>query len=55
MPKGKSKTLQFQLNKVLVLCLELEYEMYCQIQECIEQLQEKNEAEVHFYENINGF
>jgi hypothetical protein len=38
-PKGKSKVLQFQANKVLELYLEIGYETYSGVLERLEELQ----------------
>jgi hypothetical protein len=49
-PKGKSKVLQFQPNKVLDLYLEISYETYSQVLERLEDLQ--NEEVRYFIDDI---
>jgi hypothetical protein len=37
--RGKSKTPRLQLNKVLLMYLEISYETYCQVSERLDELQ----------------
>ena len=49
-PKGKSKVMQFQSNKVLALYLELGYEQYCKVLDCLNDLE--NEAVCRLFADL---
>ena len=49
-PKGKSKVMQFQSNKVLALYLELGYEQYCKVLDRLDDLE--NEAVCRLFADL---
>jgi hypothetical protein len=53
-PKGKSKALQFQPNKVLDLYLELSNERYREISDHLDDIENNAVSHTYDYHNINN-